>query len=150
MKLARVVMVATVLATATATWAQKSDFSGTWTLDPASASDGGGGGEFALGPMTVKQTAEVLTIERTMGDATATLTYKLDGSPSRNVLAGPSGQEVDIMSTVVWDGAKLTIVGKREMRGQIIEGKQVWSVEGNTLTVVSTGPRGTQKRVYRR
>lgn len=82
MKLARVLMVATVLATATATWAQKSDFSGTWTLDSASASaGGGGGGEFALGPMTVKQTAEVLTIERTMGDATATLTQAIAGQP---------------------------------------------------------------------
>ena len=37
---------------------------------------------------TVKQTAEALTIERTMGDATVTLTYKLDGTESRNMMMG--------------------------------------------------------------
>jgi hypothetical protein len=100
--------------------------------------------------MTVKQTADVLTIERTAGGETVTLSYRLDGSASRNVLTSPSGQEVDIMSTARWDGPRLTIVGKREVGGQIIEGTQVWSVDGSTLTVESTGPRGTQKRVYRK
>ena len=68
--------------------------------------------------MTVKKTVDALTIERTRGDASATLIYKLDGSPSRNVLASPSGREVDIMSTATWDGARLTILGKREMGGR--------------------------------
>ena len=80
MKLARVgVITAAILAVATVAFAQKPDFSGTWTLDPASApaADGGsgggggrgGGGGLGNGPATVKQTADALTIERTMGDA---------------------------------------------------------------------------------
>ena len=67
MKLARVgVIAAAVLAVATLAWAQKPDFSGTWTLDPAAsgapAGGGGGGGRGGgrggLGQGgTVKQTA---------------------------------------------------------------------------------------------
>ena len=45
MKLALVgVIAAAILAVATVAWAQKPDFSGTWTLDPASAPAAGGGG----------------------------------------------------------------------------------------------------------
>ena len=44
MKLARVgVIAAAILAVATVASAQKPDFSGTWTLDPASAPAAGGG-----------------------------------------------------------------------------------------------------------
>ena len=158
MKLARVgVIAAAILAVATVAWAQKPDFSGTWTLDPASApaaggGGGGGGGRGVLGngPATVKQTAEALTIERTMGDATVTLTYKLDGTESRNTMIGRGGESVDSVSTARWDGPKLTIVTKQEMGGQVTESTQVWTVDGSTLTVETTNARGTQKRVYKK
>jgi hypothetical protein len=158
MKLARVgVIAAAILAVATVAWAQKPDFSGTWTLDPASApagggggGRGGGGGALGNGPATVKQTADALTIERTMGDAKVTLTYRLDGTESRNTMTGRDGQSADSISTAKWDGRKLTIVTKQEMGGQITESTQVWTVEGNTLTVETTNARGTQKRVYKK
>jgi hypothetical protein len=159
MKLARVrVIAAAILAVATVAWAQKPDFSGTWTLDPASApaaggegvGRGGGGGALGNGPATVKQTADALTIERTMGDATVTLTYKLDGTESRNTTMGRGGQQADSVSTANWDGPKLTIVTKQEMDGQVAEFTQVWTVEGSTLTVETTNARGTQKRVYKK
>ena len=161
MKLARVgVITAAILAVATVAFAQKPDFSGTWTLDPASApaADGGsgggggrgGGGGLGNGPATVKQTADALTIERTMGDARATLTYKLDGTESRNTFMGRSGQSVDSVSTARLDGPTLTIVTKTEMDGQVRESTQVWTVEGSTLTVEITNARGTQKRVYKK
>ena len=155
MKLARVgVIAAAILAVATVAWAQKPDFSGTWTLDPANAPAAGGGGReggggaLGNGPATVKQTADALTIERTMGDATVTLTYKLDGTESRNMMMGRGGQPADSVSTAKWDGPKLTIVTKQEMDGQVSESTQVWTVEGSTLTVETTNARGTQKRVY--
>jgi hypothetical protein len=151
MKLARVgVIAAAILAVAMAAWAQKPDFSGTWTLDPASAPAGGGGGALGNGPATVKQTADALTIERTMGEATVTLTYKLDGTGSRNMMMGPGGQQADSLSTAKWDGPKLTIVTKQEMEGQISESTQVWTVGGSTLTVETTNARGTQKQVYKK
>jgi hypothetical protein len=160
MKLARVgVIAAAILAVATVAWAQKPDFSGTWTLDPASApaaagggggGRGGGGGALGNGPATVKQTADTLTIERTMGDAKVTLTYKLDGTESRNMIMGRGGQQADSMSAAKWDGPKLTIATKQEMNGQVTESTQVWSVEGSTLTVETTSARGTQKRIYKK
>jgi hypothetical protein len=154
MKLVRVGVMAGILAVATVASAQKPDFSGTWTLDPASApaggGRGGGGGALGNGPATVKQTADALTIERTMGDNKVTLTYKLDGSESRNMLMGRGGQPADSMSTAKWDGARLTIVTKQEMEGQITESTQVWTIAGDVLTVETTNARGTQKRVYKK
>jgi hypothetical protein len=157
MKLARVgVIAAAILAVATVASAQKPDFSGTWTLDPASAPPaggggrGGGGGALGNGPATVKQTADALTIERTMGDAKVTLTYKLDGTESRNMMMGRGGQPADSLSIAKWDGPRLTIVTKQEMDGQVAESTQVWTVAGNTLTVETTSARGTQKRVYKK
>jgi hypothetical protein len=155
MKLARVgAIVAAVLAVATVAWAQKPDFSGTWTLDPASApaagGRGGGGGALGNGPATVKQTADTLTIERTMGADKVTLIYKLDGTESRNMMMGRGGQQADSLSTAKWDGPKLTIITKQEMGGQMTESTQIWILEGSTLTVESTSARGTQKRVYKK
>ena len=157
MKLARVgLMVAAVLVVATVASAQKPDFSGTWTLDPASAPTaggggrGGGGGALGNGPATVKQTADALTIERTMGEAKVTLTYKLDGTDSRNMMMGRGGQQADSLSTAKWDGARLTILTKQEMGGEVTESKQVWTLDGSTLTVETTSARGTQKRVYKK
>jgi hypothetical protein len=151
MKLARTgVMAAAMFAVATMAWAQKPDFSGTWTLAPASAPAAGAGGVLGNGPATVRQTAETLTVERTMGGDTATLTYKLDGSDSRNTIAGRDGQSIDSMSTVRWDGPTLTIVTRQETGGQIVQSTDVWTVDGGTLTVETTDARGTQKRLYRK
>jgi hypothetical protein len=154
MKLARVgVIAAAILAVATVAWAQKVDFSGTWTLDPVSAPAAGGGrggGALGNGPATVRQTNDTLTVERRMGDGNLTLTYKLDGTESRNMMTGPGGEAIDSMSTAKWDGRTLTIVTKQEMRGQVTESTQVWTLEGSTLTVETTNARGTQKRVYKK
>jgi hypothetical protein len=154
MKLARVgVTAAAILAVATVAWTQKPDFSGTWTLDQASApaaGGGGGGGALGSGPATVKQTADALTIDRMMGDAKVTLTYKLDGSDSRNMMIGPAGQPDDSMSNAKWDGSKLTIVTKQEMDGKLTESTEVWTLAGGTLSVESANAGKTQKRVYKK
>ena len=149
MKLGRVgAIAAAILAMAAVAWAQKPDFSGTWTLDSASA-PAAGGNALGNGSATVKQTADALTIERTMGDAEVTLTYKLDGTPSRNTMM-VRGQPADSLSTATWDGPRLTIVTKEETGGQISESTEVWAVEGSTLTVETTSVRGTQKRIYKK
>jgi hypothetical protein len=41
-----------------------------------------------------------------MGGSKVTLTYKLDGSESRNTLTSPGGDSIDSMSTARWDGPK--------------------------------------------
>jgi len=165
MKLARVgVIAAAVLAVATLAWAQKPDFSGTWTLDPA-ASEGGaggapggggggggrGGGRGGLGQGgTVKQTADALTVERTMGENKVTSTYKLDGSESKNTMMGRGGNSVESVSTAKWDGPSLVITTKMDMGNGPQESTQKWTVNGSTLTIETTNARGTQKMVYKK
>ena len=154
MKVARVGIIATaVLAVATMAFAQKPDFSGTWTLDqeasgaPAGGGGGGGGRGGGLGQgATIKQTADTLTVERTFGDNKITSTYKLDGSESKNSMMGRGGEQMEAVSTAKWDGSKLTIATK--MGGN--ESTQVWSLAGNVLTIETTNARGTQKRVYKK
>ena len=149
MKRARIGLIATaILAVATIAWAQKPDFSGTWTLD-AAASDatgtgggGQGGGRGMGGPMTVKQTEDTLTIERPgRGGASMTQTYKLDGSET-DITMG----QMTAKSSAKWDGDKLVITTKSE-RG---ESTQTWSMADGTLTIESTGVRGPSKRVYKK
>src|SRR4029079_11113227 len=75
---------ALVVALAVAGYAQKPDFSGTWTpdVDPAAAAagGGGGGGRGMGGPMTVKQTANDISVERQGRNGATTTVYKTDGS----------------------------------------------------------------------
>ena len=149
MKVARVgVIAAAILAVATLAWAQKPDFSGTWTLDPqasgvaagggapgggapgggAPGGGGGGGGRggrggiLGMGPAVVKHTATELTVEVTGQDGTkSTRTYKLDGTESKNSMMGRGGQMMEATSTAKMDGQKLTIVTKQMMVDQAVE-----------------------------
>ena len=164
MKMARIgVVAAAVLAVATLAWAQKPDFSGTWTLDTeasgAPASGGGpgggggrmGGGRGGLGQgATVKQAADTLTVERTVGDNKVVSTYKLDGSESKNTMTGRGGQTMESVSVAKWDGPALVITSKTDMGGQTFESTQKWTLAGNVLTVETTNARGTQKMVYKK
>ena len=95
MKRAKIGIIASaVLAVATIAFAQaKADFSGSWApeADPAAAAPTGGGGGgrgMMAGPMTVKQTADTLTVERTAGENKIVSNYKLDGSESTNTMQG--------------------------------------------------------------
>ena len=162
MKRARVgIIAAAVFAVAAVAFAQaKPDFSGTWTLDPeasgmaAGGGPGGGGGRgggaLGNGPATVKQTADTLTIERTMGENKVTLTYKLDGTESKNTMMGRGGNQMESTSTAKFDGSTLTITTKQDMGNGPMESTQKWTLAGSVLTVESTNARGTQKRVYKK
>jgi hypothetical protein len=148
MKRVRVAIIAAaVLAVATVAFAQKPDFSGTWTLDPEAsgappAGTGGGGGQRGGGgPMTVKQTADTLTIERQGQGGAMTTTYKLDGSET-DITMG----QMTAKASAKWDGNKLVITTKSE-RG---ENTQTWSLANGVLTIEGTGGRGPTKRVYKK
>ncbi len=145
MKLARMgVIAAAVLAVATVAYAQKPDFSGTWTPDPAAAPGGGGGGGgrgFMSGPMTVKQAADTLTIEREGPNGKMTQAYKLDGSET-DVTMG----QMAAKASAKWDGNKLVITTKSE-RG---ENTQTWSLDNGVLTIERTNQRGTSKTTYKK
>jgi hypothetical protein len=129
---------AIVVALAMAGFAQsKTDFSGTWTPE---AAHGGGGGGRGGGPMTVKQTADSLSIERSFNGNTNTTTYKLDGSESEV----PMGRGGTAKATAKWDGDKLVITTKTDNG----ETTQTWSLADGKLTIASTGGRGPTTRTY--
>ena len=136
-----------VVALAVAGFAQKPDFSGTWTPEPgamAPAGGGGGGGGgggrgMGGGPMTVKQSATELTIERTTGRGPVTTTYKLDGSET-DVQMGQMTAKV----SAKWDGSKLVITTKTDQG----ESTQTWSLDGGKLTIARTGGRGPSSTTY--
>ena len=130
----------------------KPDFSGKWTMDPASApappgggggggrggGRGGGGGGFGQ-EFTAKQDAGTLTITRSQGDNTVTTTYKLDGSESKNTVQGRGGAQEQV-SKAMWDGAKLVITTQLNFGGNAIEQKQTLSMEGGNLVVEQSRP----------
>ena len=127
-------------------YAQKPDFSGTWTPDasaatpPAVGGGGGGGRGMAPGPMTVKQTGDTLTIERTAGENKIVSTYKLDGTESVNKMMGRGGAEVETKSTAKWDGQKLVISTQRPGQdGAMTTQVQTWSLEGGNLVIERPG-----------
>ena len=132
----------------------KPDFSGKWVMDPASApappagapAGGGGGGGRGGGrgggggfgqEFTVAQAGNTLTITRMQGDATVTTVYNLDGSESKNMVAGRGGAEPTAqVSKAVWDGAKLVVTTTAPNGEQ----KRVFAMEGGNLTIETTQP----------
>ena len=158
MKRARIGMVAiAALAVATVAFAQaKPDFSGTWTPDapaapPAGAppaggggapgGGGGGGGRGGGGPMTVKQSATELTVERTGRNGAMSTVYKLDGTPTK-VTMGKGEATV----TAKWDGNKLVITTKTDQG----ENTQTWSLANGVLTIDRAGGRGPSTTTYKK
>jgi hypothetical protein len=161
------------ISTATAVFAQaKPDFSGKWTLDPASApappagggGGGGGGGRGGGGrgggagfgqEFTAKQDASTLTISRDQGGNPVTATYKLDGSESKNTVTGRNGQQEQVSKTM-WMGNKLMITTTINAGGNNIEQSRTLSLEGGNLVVEQSQPGRdggapqTQKLVYKK
>ena len=138
---------ALVVALAVAGYAQKPDFSGVWTpdVDPAAAAAGGGGGRgMGGGPMTVKQTASEVSVERAGrgGGAPTTTVYKTDGSEFE--VAGRGGAMMK--ATAKWDGSKLVITTKTDNGDQV----QTWSLVDGKLNIERQGPNGPIKQTYKK
>jgi hypothetical protein len=141
--------IAMVLAVGTNPGAQaKPDFSGKWVaVDPlpaagnAGAGRGGGrGAGFQPGfgaEFTVKQDATTLTITR--GGQSSPLTYKLDGSESKNTVTR-DGQQQEQIATATWDGNKLVIATQVRFQGNTREQRRVLAIEGGNLVIDQTNP----------
>ena len=148
----------------------KPDFSGKWVMDPASApapppggapggpGGGRGGGRGGAGfgqEFTATQDAAALTITRMQGDQTVTAVYKLDGSESKNMVAGRGGQQEQV-SKAAWEGNKLSITTTVNFGGNNVEQKRVLSIEAGNLVIEQTapgrdgGPPTTTKLVYKK
>ena len=137
-----------VLAT-TSVFAQKTSFAGTWVREApaggAAAGGGGGGGGRGGGggwgnEATITQDATTLTVKWMAGREGTTpneRVYKLDGTDSKNTMAGRGGGEpVVLVSKTSWDGPKLVIKTTTPAGEQT----QVVSIEGGKLTIATTSP----------
>jgi hypothetical protein len=97
--------------------------------------------------MTIRQTATELSMDRTTPMGAQTAVYKLDGSESQNTIG--MGQAT---SKATWDGAKLVVATTQTVQGRggeiTIDSKEVYSVDGKTLTIETTRntPAGAQTR----
>ncbi len=160
MKRARVgIIAAAVFAVASVAFAQKPDFSGTWTLDADASNMGGGGGGggrgMMTGPITVKVAGDVLTIDRMQGEAKITTTLNLAGQPTENQMAGRQGAMTTGKYVSKWDGAKLvTTITSDGPNGPVTRTETRW-LEGSTLVVETTrtgrdGSPMTTKLVYKK
>ena len=142
----------------------KTNFAGSWSLnqsksDMGQPGGGPGGGRMGGGDMTVKQEANLLSVDRTRPGqdgkmTTVTEKYTLDGKECVNT--NPRGES---KSVVTWsaDGKSLSIATTRTMNfnGESREMKStaVWTLtDANTLTITNTmsSPNGdrTVKMVY--
>ncbi len=149
-KIALLVVVLAVAVAGLAVAQGRPDFSGKWApkADPNAAPPAGGGGGGrggGGGPFAVKQTAAELTQERTMGEATVTSVYKLDGTESVN-----KTQRGESKSVAKFDGGKLVIKTVAEGPNGPAETTATWSLsgDGKELTIVNVTARGERTTVY--
>jgi hypothetical protein len=143
----------------------KPDFSGKWVaVDPLPAAGdagagrggrgGGRGGGFQPGfgaEFTAKQDTTTLTITR--GGQSIPLTYKLDGSESKNTVTR-NGQQQEQIATATWEGNTLVIATQVNFQGNTREQRRALAIEGGNLVIQQTNPgRGggtTIKVVYKK
>jgi hypothetical protein len=178
---------ALVVASANAFAQAKPSFAGKWTLVPpadAAAGGGGGGGRgggrggggggIGMEP-TIVQDANTLTITRMGGGANPVeikSVYKLDGSESKNMVAGGRGGRgggadaaaappppVEQISKAKWDGNKIIIVTTMAGRqgGPPTDVTMVLSLDASGNMVVETtrpgrdgGPPTTSAQTYKK
>jgi hypothetical protein len=141
-------------------YAQKKDFSGTWTLDqaatdaaatttapPAGGGGGGRGGAMAGGPMTIKQTAEALTIERQGPNGVMSQVYKLDGTESEISMGRGT-----VKAKAKWDGDKIVIEQTRVGQdGTPTTSTVTYALDDKgVLWVENKGAQGTTKRAFKK
>jgi hypothetical protein len=130
------------------------DFSGTWAYnesksDQAPAGRGGRGGGMAMRDLTIKQTDNVMTVVRTMGQNTRETAYTMDGA-EHTASAGMG----ELKYKAVLSGNSVHITGSQtSQRGERqIDQTYMLSDDGKTLTVTSVnqGQNGatTRKTVY--
>jgi hypothetical protein len=164
MKRKLVTTAAFVAALAMVGYAQKKpDFSGTWSVDqaatdaanasatttapPAGGGGGGGGMRGGGGPMTIKQTADTLTIERQGRNGAQTTAYKLDGTEQEIAMG-----QMTIKAKAKWDGDKIVVDTVRPGQdGTPMSSTITYSLDkdGNLWTESKTA-NGTRKTAYKK
>jgi hypothetical protein len=126
------------------------DFSGTWTFDQMKSAQPGPDGKVVLAAMlgdefTATQDPVSLVLAIKAGGARVSVTYKLDGTDSRNMSPGAFGQPaVEVISRSSWEGDRLVI---KSSSVSVLSGKSVpvetrrvlWIDAAGSLVVERTG-----------
>jgi len=123
--------------------AQGKDFSGKWTAEApaagAAAAGGGGGrgGGMGGGPMTIAMDAKTMKVTRTNQAGETTVAYNLDGTDSKNMVAGRGGAEpTEQITNAKWEGAVLVLTTKGANGNTVAK----YSLDGAKLKVETTRP----------
>jgi hypothetical protein len=133
-----ILSVAAVVLMAAGLMAQaKPSFAGEWKIvgDP----DSGGGRSGPGIDLTITQSATAMTVEYRAGQAPAPvkLTYTLDGSVSKNMMAGRvGGAPTEQVSKAMWAANKLVVTTTTGAG----EEKRTFSMEGGDLVVETSAP----------
>jgi hypothetical protein len=78
------------------------------------------------------------------GDATSTMKYATDGSPSKNQMT-IQGNPVDVSTVVSWEGATPVFTSSLNVGGQDAQSVEKWSLSGKNLTLNRTVSFGGQE-----
>jgi hypothetical protein len=109
----------------------KPSFAGEWKMVTT-----GGQGEPGV-DLIITQGATAMTVEHMRGEAPTKLTYKLDGSVSKNVMAGRGGgAPTEQVSKAMWAGNNI-VVNTTTGAG---EEKHTFSMNGGDLVVETSAP----------
>lgn len=134
-RFASIALALTALAAPLAAQSAHTDFSGKWALDPKSV-------DSPMAPqsatMTVTQDAKTIKIDQSIsapsGDQKASLTFNLDGSPSKNTVAA-QGMNLELSSTASWEGAALVVKTTADIQGQTLTQTERWTLDPNGKTL---------------
>jgi hypothetical protein len=109
----------------------KPSFAGEWKMVPA-----GGQGEPGV-DLIITQGATAMTVEYMRGQPPAKLTYKLDGSVSKNVMAGRGGgAPTEQVCKAMWAGNNIVVTTTTGAG----EEKRTFSMDGGDLVVETSAP----------
>ncbi len=147
--------IAAVALLASNAFAQGASFVGTWTMVPdpnAAAAGGGGGGGGGRGgrgggggacggpTFTIAQDSKSMTCSRMQAETEVKAVYMLDGSESKNMVAGRGGQAEQV-SKAMKMGNSIMISRSQDMGGTMIEIKQTFSMDASgNLWIETTRP----------
>jgi hypothetical protein len=132
--------------------AQTPNFAGKWTLVPdPNAPAGGGGrggrgggfGQFCGMECTIAQDATSLTVSRTTQAGETKITYKLDGTESKNTQDMGGRGSLTSVSKATVSGGKILITTSTDLSafgGGNQEAKVTLSLEGGGMVVERTAP----------
>ena len=123
---------AVVLMTAGLVAQAKPSFAGEWKIvaNPASGGERSEPGK----DLTITQSGTAMTVEHRAGGqapAPVKLTYNLDGSVSKNMMAGGGSAPAEQLSKATWAADKLVVTSTRGAG----EEKRTFSMEGDKLVV---------------